>query len=131
MALGIKKELAMSPRNFISKLDAMIRNFRDDKVDEIMVHVGRLGNVGIVFAGVMGIIKYREKIFPSFPGFGLAVGLIGLFLTFILLVAISFGVWKSVHAAIKTTWIGHIFGIAASGFVLLLGVGAIYLAVNA
>ena len=121
----------MSLMNIISRFDTMIRNYRDDKVDEIMVHVGRLGNEGIVFAGVMGIIKYRDKIFPSFPGFGLVIGFIGLFLTFILLVTISLGVWKSVHAAMKTSWIGHIFGIVASGFVLLLGPGAIYLATNA
>ncbi len=117
-------------RKAIERLDIMVRNFGDDGLEEVMVHIGRLGNVGIVFAGIVGIIKYRAQLFPAFPSFGIFVGIIGLLITLTLLASISLGVWKSVHAAMETPWIGHLFGIVASGFVILLGIGAIIIAAN-
>jgi len=129
-SLGIQREIFM-PTKLLENLNQMLRNFKEENLNKIMIHVGYLGNVGVVFAGVVGLIKYRADIFPCCPNIGLAAGILGVFITFILLVAIAFGVWKSVHSMIKNQLVGHLIGIVCSGFIVLLGLGAIFLASNA
>ncbi len=119
------------PVNLLERLNHMLNNFNEKNLDEIMVHIGRLGNVGVIFAGVMGLIKFRDDIFPCCPSIGFVAGILGLFITFSLLVAIGFGVWKSMHSISKNQWVGHLLGVVCCGFIVLLGLGAIFLAVNA
>ena len=113
------------------RFDKMILSFDDGKFEEVMKHVGRLGNVGIVFAGVVGLIKYPSSVFPPCPWASVVAGILGLVVTFVLLVAVGMGGWKAIRSAISKRIVGHLAGATFFLFAFLLGLGGIFVAANA
>jgi len=119
-------------RNFNKEnFDKMILSFDDAKFDVIMTHIGRLGNVGVVFAGSIGLMKYASNITTCCPYVSFIIGVIGLILTFWLLVWIGFGGWKALYNSSSNRVIGHVAGTFFFIFSVSLGLGGIFVAVNA
>jgi hypothetical protein len=115
---------------FKEKFDKMILAFDDRTLEEVMKHVGRLGNIGIIFGGVVGLIKYRATILPFCPWLSVVIGIFGLVITFFLLVAIGIGGWKAIRSAISNRIFGHLGGATFFLFTLFLGLGGIFVAAN-
>lgn len=111
--------------------DKMILSFDDTKFEEIMKHVARLGNVGIVFAGAVGLIKYPSSISPSFAWASIATGLLGLVVTFVLLVTVGLGGWKAIRSAFPGRTVGHLVGATFFLFSILVGLGGVFVVANA
>lgn len=115
-----------------NKFNQMILIFDDEMLEEVMKHVSRLSNVAVVFLGTLGLFKYPAYVFPALPLASIIMGFLGLFITFMLLVAIAISVWKAYYSAIPNRTFHHLFiGAALFVYTLLLGLAGFFVALNA
>ena len=96
-----------------------------------MSHVGNLGNIGIVFVGAVGLIKYAGAIAGDFSLFVVALGIVAIFISLTLLVLASISAYKNVISHYGNNGKGIAVGGITFFYTIMLGVGAIYVAANA
>ncbi|WP_077277666.1 hypothetical protein [Thioalkalivibrio denitrificans] len=111
----------------LRKLDKMLGNFNDEMFDTFIRHVERLGAVGIVFAGSIGLLLHANRL-PGGPWLGRVIGGLALIGTFFLIVLVGVGAWKAARAALSKPWLGHFVGVSVFVVAVFIAIGGMNLA---
>lgn len=103
----------------------LTEKLNDTILERFMNHIGRLGNVGIMFGCAVSLIKFREKFFTEEPAIGIYLGIFTLGLAYIALIFVAIGIVKEIHASISRKWASEVVGILAFFYIILLGFGIV------
>lgn len=114
----------------LRNLEKMLGSIGNANFERFIRHIERLGSVGVVFLGTLGLFRYANLFGPSAAWVIHVVGFVSFIGALGLLVIVGLYAWKDALAALPRPWLGHFIGIWVCGVTILLGLGGMLWALN-
>ena len=115
----------------VSRFQRMIESFNDRPLEEITMHLDRLGISTAFIAGAAALAKFSDKVLPACPVTAKIVDVILVFVGLFLIIWVGFGAWVGLAKMEAGRLRGHLGGLLFFFVSILVGVGGMFAAISA